>query len=347
MLTRWPRGERPVDHRPRPPARRRSAPAPNLGTWALAGNTGAAGRRAHPRREPVGAVRPAGVAGVPRAARRGLGGRTSSARRATSGTPSRTRRSTGSRIHRYPLRAATGGPLGYLREYGSALWHTLPAGPQGRRRSTWCTRATRPTCSSCVARRLKRRGARFVFDQHDLVPELYLSRFGRGEDLLYRAVCRLERLTYRAADVVIATNESYREVALTPGRQAAGRRVRGAQRARDRTVPPGAAGRVAQARQAASAVLPRRDGPAGRRRLRAAGAGQAARRARAHRLARGVRRRRRHLRRDGRAVAASSGWPTWSSSPGASRTRTCCATCPPPTCASRPTRSTRSTTSPP
>lgn len=56
-----------------------------------------------------------------------------------------------------------------------------------------------------------------MFDQHDLVPELYLSRFDRGEDFLYRAVCRLERLTYRAADVVIATNESYREVAITRG----------------------------------------------------------------------------------------------------------------------------------
>jgi glycosyltransferase involved in cell wall biosynthesis len=64
---------------------------------------------------------------------------------------------------------------------------------------------------------LKRRGARFVFDQHDLVPELYLSRFGRGEDRLYRAVCALERLTYRAADVVLATNESYRDVAMRRG----------------------------------------------------------------------------------------------------------------------------------
>jgi glycosyltransferase involved in cell wall biosynthesis len=68
-----------------------------------------------------------------------------------------------------------------------------------------------------LARRLKRRGARFVFDQHDLVPELYLSRFGRGEDFLYRAVCWLERRTYRTADVVIATNESYRTAALTRG----------------------------------------------------------------------------------------------------------------------------------
>jgi glycosyltransferase involved in cell wall biosynthesis len=67
------------------------------------------------------------------------------------------------------------------------------------------------------ALRLKRRGARFVFDQHDLVPELYLSRFGRGKDVLYRAVCALERMTYRAADVVLATNESYKEVAVRRG----------------------------------------------------------------------------------------------------------------------------------
>ncbi len=91
------------------------------------------------------------------------------------------------------------------------------------------------------ALRLKRRGARFVFDQHDLVPELYLSRFGRGEDLLYRAVCALERMTYRAADVVLATNESYKEVAVGRG----GRRpedvfvVRSAPRTdRFRPVPP-------------------------------------------------------------------------------------------------------------
>jgi glycosyltransferase involved in cell wall biosynthesis len=68
-----------------------------------------------------------------------------------------------------------------------------------------------------VALMLKRRGARFIFDQHDLVPELYLSRFDRGKDLLYRGVCALERWTYRAADVVIATNESYRDVALSRG----------------------------------------------------------------------------------------------------------------------------------
>lgn len=126
----------------------------------------------------------------------------------------------GVRIHRYPLAAATGGPAGYLKEYGSALWHTfrLARGIERRVGRIDVVHACNPPdLLYLVARMLKRRGAKFVFDQHDLVPELYLSRFDRGEDLLYRAVRRLERSTYRAADVVIATNESYRQVALNRG----------------------------------------------------------------------------------------------------------------------------------
>ncbi|MFE1441743.1 glycosyltransferase family 4 protein [Streptomyces sp. NPDC058739] len=122
----------------------------------------------------------------------------------------------GVRIHRYPLRAATGGPAGYLREYGSALWHTLrlarKVGPVDVVHA-----CNPPDLLFLPALWLKRRGARFVFDQHDLVPELYLSRFDRGKDLLYRAVCALERRTYRAADIVLATNESYKDVAVHRG----------------------------------------------------------------------------------------------------------------------------------
>lgn len=120
----------------------------------------------------------------------------------------------GVRIHRYPLRAATGGPAGYLREYGSALWRTFRIARRLGRFDV-VHACNPPDLFFLVARVL--RGARFVFDQHDLVPELYLSRFGRGRDLLYRAVCLLERRTYRAAHVVITTNESYRRVALTRG----------------------------------------------------------------------------------------------------------------------------------
>ena len=123
----------------------------------------------------------------------------------------------GVKIHRFPLAPATGGPRGYLREYSSALWHTYrlarAIGPVDVVHA-----CNPPDLLYLVARRLQRKGAKFVFDQHDLVPELYLSRFHRrGEDFLYRAVCWLERRTYRAADVVIATNESYRDVALGRG----------------------------------------------------------------------------------------------------------------------------------
>ncbi|MFF9752860.1 glycosyltransferase family 4 protein [Streptomyces sp. NPDC014344] len=122
----------------------------------------------------------------------------------------------GVRIHRYPLRAATGGPAGYLKEYGTALWHTArlarKVGPVDVVHA-----CNPPDLLFLPALWLKRRGAKFVFDQHDLVPELYLSRFGRGEDLLHRGVCALERATYRAADVVLATNESYKDVAVRRG----------------------------------------------------------------------------------------------------------------------------------
>jgi glycosyltransferase involved in cell wall biosynthesis len=122
----------------------------------------------------------------------------------------------GVHIHRYPLKAATGGPAGYLQEYGSALWHTLrlarKVGPVDVVHA-----CNPPDLLYLVAKLLKRQGAKFIFDQHDLCPELYLSRFDRGQDLLYRGVCALERATYRAADVVISTNESYQQVARIRG----------------------------------------------------------------------------------------------------------------------------------
>jgi glycosyltransferase involved in cell wall biosynthesis len=64
-------------------------------------------------------------------------------------------------------------------------------------------------------------GTRFVFDHHDLCPELYESRFAGAPRLPYLGLRWLERRTHRVADHVIATNESYRHVALTrSGKQA-------------------------------------------------------------------------------------------------------------------------------
>ena len=59
-------------------------------------------------------------------------------------------------------------------------------------------------------------GVRFLFDHHDLCPELYDSRFGR-RGLLYRFACIAERLSFRTADMSLATNESFREIAVARG----------------------------------------------------------------------------------------------------------------------------------
>jgi glycosyltransferase involved in cell wall biosynthesis len=127
----------------------------------------------------------------------------------------------GVRILRYPLRAATGGPAGYVREYALALWHTLRLALRVRREGPVdvVQACNPPDLLFLAALPLKAAGARFVFDHHDLVPELFRSRFGSGGVLL-RAARLLERLTFALADGVISTNESYRQVALTRGRKA-------------------------------------------------------------------------------------------------------------------------------
>ena len=57
-------------------------------------------------------------------------------------------------------------------------------------------------------------GTKFVFDHHDLCPELFQSRFPAGPKLPYRGLRVLERRTHRTADHVISTNDSYRDIAI-------------------------------------------------------------------------------------------------------------------------------------
>ncbi|MGY1685901.1 glycosyltransferase family 4 protein [Geodermatophilus sp. SYSU D00867] len=122
-------------------------------------------------------------------------------------------------ILRYPLRAATGGPSGYVREYAAALWHTARL-----TRHVWATAridvvqvCNPPDLLFLAVLPLKLRGVTFVFDHHDLVPELAESRFGGRARWLRRALLAAERWTFARADAVISTNESYRRVALERG----------------------------------------------------------------------------------------------------------------------------------
>jgi len=64
---------------------------------------------------------------------------------------------------------------------------------------------------------LKPFGVRFIFDHHDLAPELLEAKFGTGNRLLSAFVRFAEKCSFRVANVSIATNESFKEVAITRG----------------------------------------------------------------------------------------------------------------------------------
>jgi glycosyltransferase involved in cell wall biosynthesis len=126
----------------------------------------------------------------------------------------------GVKIHRFPARTSGGGPAGYVREYSSALWatHRLLRRLTAARPFAVVHACNPPDFLIGVAWPLKRYGTRLIFDHHDLAPELYESRFGR-RGAFHRALLAAERLAFRAADIVITTNESYRQVAIDRGRK--------------------------------------------------------------------------------------------------------------------------------
>jgi glycosyltransferase involved in cell wall biosynthesis len=59
-------------------------------------------------------------------------------------------------------------------------------------------------------------GKKFIFDHHDLSPEMYLAK-GKNRDFLYRGLLWLEYLTFKTANVIIATNQSHKEIAMKRG----------------------------------------------------------------------------------------------------------------------------------
>ena len=125
----------------------------------------------------------------------------------------------GIRILRYELPLEASGALGYLREYSAALWHTFRIAWREHRRVGFdiVHACNPPDLLFLIAGFFKwRAGARFVFDHHDICPELYEAKFKR-RDSLYRLMLKLERWTFRSADVSIAPNESYRRIAMSRG----------------------------------------------------------------------------------------------------------------------------------
>lgn len=122
-------------------------------------------------------------------------------------------------VWRHPLPAEGQGLWGYAREYSAALfWEFVLAWRVLRTRGFDVIHACNPPETMFLVGGFFKlaMGKRFVFDHHDLSPELYVAKFGK-KGLAHRALLWLERMTYRTADVAIATNESFRQVAISRG----------------------------------------------------------------------------------------------------------------------------------
>lgn len=126
----------------------------------------------------------------------------------------------GIHIYRHPLPFEADGALGYLLEYGAALfWELRLAWRVHRERGFDVIHACNPPDLIFLVGGFFKLflGKKFLFDHHDINPELFEAKFGhRG--LLWKAMVLFERLTFRTADVSIATNESYRAIAIERGR---------------------------------------------------------------------------------------------------------------------------------
>ncbi|MFN8441135.1 MAG: glycosyltransferase family 4 protein [Caldilineaceae bacterium] len=121
------------------------------------------------------------------------------------------------RVYRYPMPAQGDGLLGYLWEYGYSLLAAL------------CLSLYVYVCHGfdvihahnppdlmvLVALLYKPLGKKFVFDHHDLAPEMYFARFGgQGNPMVYRMLVAFEKLSCKVADHLIATNNSYKAMQM-------------------------------------------------------------------------------------------------------------------------------------
>ncbi len=128
----------------------------------------------------------------------------------------------GIHVYRHRLPAEGSGPGGYLVEYTAALFHEFRLACRVfKERGFDVIQACNPPDDIFLIGGFFKFffGKKFVFDHHDINPELYEAKFGR-RDLFYKMMCLWERLTFMTADLSIATNHSYRKIAIERGRMA-------------------------------------------------------------------------------------------------------------------------------
>ena len=110
----------------------------------------------------------------------------------------------GVHIYRHDLPPEGNGAIGYAREYWEVGFHCIHG-------------CNPPDDIWMVARLFKSKGVDYIFDHHDICPELFEAKFGHKSGLLYKSQLWLERQTYKHCKFAFVTNESYKKIAIERG----------------------------------------------------------------------------------------------------------------------------------
>lgn len=125
----------------------------------------------------------------------------------------------GVHIYRHSLPTEGNGAIGYAMEYGSALWHEYRLSRKCYKEVGFdCIHGCNPPDNIwMVAQMFKSKGVDYIFDHHDICPELFEAKFGKTSGLLYKSQLWLERQTYKHAKFAFVTNHSYEKIAIERG----------------------------------------------------------------------------------------------------------------------------------
>lgn len=121
-------------------------------------------------------------------------------------------------IYRHPMPIEAYNRWGFVAEYANAIfWETvLSIRVFIKKRFHVIHAANPPDHIFLIALLFKIFGVKFIFDHHDIAPENYLAKFER-QDFFYKLLTVMEKMTFKTADLIISTNESYKNIAIVRG----------------------------------------------------------------------------------------------------------------------------------
>ncbi|MCD8225334.1 MAG: glycosyltransferase family 4 protein [Clostridiales bacterium] len=126
----------------------------------------------------------------------------------------------GVHIFRHDLPTEGNGAIGYLKEYTGALREELRLAKLIYKEIGFDVihGCNPPDDIYMVAKHFKKYGVKYVFDHHDICPELFEAKFGKASGPLYFSQIWLERQTYKHCTFAFVTNESYKKIAIERGK---------------------------------------------------------------------------------------------------------------------------------